>query len=83
MHLFEVSFYFAGAYYALFHRQQLLIPFILTIALYYFCGYFVKGKDISTRKKIMIATWADPELGNAIVRVTQRVDKVLNLIDKF
>jgi hypothetical protein len=81
MHVFEVSFYFAGVYYALFHKQELLLPFFVIIAIYFLLGYFVQGaRDISIRKKIMLATWSEPEIGNAFVRFSFRVDRILQLI---
>lgn len=83
MHLFKVAFYGAGAYYALFEEQRLLIPFFAIFALYFLLSFVVKGKGVSTRKKIMVATWNDPTEGNITVRVPVRVDRLTKLLESL
>ncbi len=59
MHIFKVAFYVSGAVYALFFDQGLLIPFTIVVVIYLLAGKFLnRGKDISTQKKIMLATWS-------------------------
>jgi hypothetical protein len=60
MHLFKVAFYASGAYYALFVDRGLLVPFFAVVAIYLIISSLIGGKDLSTRKKIMVATWTDP-----------------------
>lgn len=82
MHLFKVAFYVSGAYYALFVEQGLLLPFLAVILAYFLISSFVlKGaKDISIRKKIMLATWTDPTEGVITVRVPVRTEKVNEIV---
>jgi len=82
MHLFKVAFYASGAYYALFVDQGLLIPFFTVVAIYLIIShFFIGGKAISTRKKMMVATWADPSEGNINVRVPIKADRLLKLLE--
>jgi len=82
MHLFKVAFYASGAYYALFVDQGLLIPFFSVIAIYLVISHFiVGGKPISTRKKMMVATWTDPSEGNINVRVPIKADRLMKLLE--
>ncbi len=61
MHVFQVAFYGAGVFYALFVDQTILIPFLVIVALYVAAPFFIPGaKSLSTRKKIMQGTWGDP-----------------------
>lgn len=84
MHLFEVAFYLSGAYYAIFCRQYLLLPFLLIVGAYYLIGKFIRGAtDISVRKKLMLATWSSPLAGGALVRVHRRVDRILQVIQRY
>ena len=76
MNIFKVAFYFSGVFYAVFFEQALLIPFFSMIALYFLLGKVVGGKDVSVRKKLMMATWSDPEEGVIHVKVPVRVEKV-------
>lgn len=82
MHIFKVAFYASGAYYALFVEQSLLIPFAAIVIIYLLLSqlYFKGAKDISTRKKIMIATWTDPSEGVITVRVPVRPEKAHKII---
>lgn len=83
MHIFKVAFYVSGAVYALFFEQGLLIPFIAVVVIYLLAGKFLNGgKDISTRKKIMLATWSDPSEGVITVKVPVRTEKANELIAK-
>lgn len=83
MHLFQVAFYASGIYYALFVDRGLLIPFFSIVAAYLIISsFFIKGaKDISIRKKIMLATWSEPSEGVATVKVPVRTDKINNVIE--
>jgi len=61
MHLFQVAFYAAGVYFALFVDSTVLIPFFAVIALYLIASAMLAGaKNLSIRKKIMNATWTHP-----------------------
>lgn len=82
MHLFNVAFYFSGAFYALFVDRTLLLPFFAVIVLYFVLGKVVGGNDVSVRKKLMMATWSHPEEGVIIVKVPARVEKVKECIAK-
>lgn len=83
MHIFKVAFYVSGAVYALFFEQGLLIPFFTVLAIYLLAGKFLNGgKDISTRKKIMLATWSDPSEGVISVKVPVRTEKANEMIAK-
>ena len=84
MHVFEVAFYFSGVYYALFIDRSVLIPFTCVLALYFIASALLPGaKDLSTRKKMMNATWTHPSEGNIDVRIPVRVEKVLKIIESF
>ena len=82
MHLFKIAFYLSGAYYALFVEQGLLLPFFAVIVGYFLLStFFLKGaKDISIRKKVMLATWTDPSEGVITVRCPVRTEKANELI---
>lgn len=81
MHLFQVAFYGAGAFYALFIDQAALIPFFAIVALYVVASALLKGaKGLSTRKKIMQATWGHPSEPTIIARVPVRTEKVEKII---
>lgn len=83
MHIFKVAFYVSGAVYALFFEQGLLIPFFAVVVIYLLAGKFLNGgKDISTRKKIMLATWSDPAEGVITVKVPVRAEKANGMIAK-
>ena len=83
MHLFQVAFYASGIYYALFVDRGLLFPFFSIVAAYLVIStFFIKGaKDISIRKKIMLATWSDPSEGVCTVKVPVRTDKTNQVIE--
>lgn len=73
MHVFQVAFYGAGVYYALFIDRTVLLPFILIVALYVALSALLpRAKSLSTRKKIMAATWSTPAEPNIIARVQVR-----------
>lgn len=58
MHLFGVAFVISGILFALFNEQQLLLYFFLTIGGYIALSIVLPGgKNISNRKKIMVASW--------------------------
>ena len=58
MHLFELAFYLCGTYLAVFVRQTILYLFITIIALYLLLSTLMpNSQTISSRKKIMLATW--------------------------
>lgn len=60
-HIFKIAFYSAGAFYALFIDQRALIPFFAVLGLYFLLSAFLPGaQPLSTRKKIMQATWTQP-----------------------
>jgi hypothetical protein len=82
MHLFKIAFYVSGAFYALFIEQALLIPFLGVVGIYLLIStFFIKGaKDISIRKKLMLATWSDPSEGVVTVRVPVRTEKANEII---
>ena len=82
MHLFQVAFYASGIYYALFVDRGLLIPFFTIVAAYLIISaFFIKGaKNISIRKKIMLATWSEPSEGVATVKVPVRTEKANKII---
>ena len=70
MHVFQVAFYGAGVYYALFIDRAALFPFFAIVALYFIVSAILPGaKSLSTRKKIMSAAWTDPSEPNIIGRV--------------
>ena len=83
MHLFKVAFYASGAFYALFVDRSLLLPFFAVIAIYLIVSALIGGKSISTRKKIMVATWTEPSEGVFTVRVPIRVDRLIKLLDSL
>ena len=61
MHLFTFAFYAAGALYALFCKPILVFYFVAIIVGYLVIGYIYPGaKNLSSRKKIMVATWPPP-----------------------
>lgn len=81
MHLFEVAFYSAGVYFALFVDKRVLIPFFIIVALYFVASVFLKGaKGLSTRKKIMQATWGQPSNPTIYTKVAVRTEKVEKLL---
>ena len=83
MHVFMVAFAFAGACYAIFEQQSLLVYFSMVVAAYVVISALLPGaKNISIRKKIMLATWTHPSEGVIIVRVPVRVEKCEELIAK-
>jgi hypothetical protein len=64
MHLFEVAFFTAGGFYALFRQQILLAYFMAIVGIYLALSNFLPGlKDLSIRKKIMAGTWTAPSEG--------------------
>jgi hypothetical protein len=76
-----VAFYFSGAFYALFVDRTLLLPFFGVILLYLFIASRLPGaKDISTRKKIMLASWSEPSEGVVSMRVPVRTERVNEII---
>jgi hypothetical protein len=84
MHLFEVAFYTAGTLYALFAEQVLIFYFLLVVGAYIAIGEFLPGaKNLSIRKKIMLATWSPPSEGVITLRLPIRVDKTLKLIESL
>lgn len=73
MHLFGVAFIVAGVLYAIFQERLLILYFILTVVGYLAISFVIPGgRNISNRKKIMVATWEDPGEGNVQVRVPCR-----------
>ena len=61
MHVFQVAFYFAGVYYALFIDRAMLFPFFAVIVAYFVASALLpKAVALNTRKKIMQATWTHP-----------------------
>ena len=86
MHVFQVAFYGAGAFYALFIDQTALIPFFAIVLLYIIASALLRGaKSLSTRKKIMQATWGHPSEPTIIARVpvrTENVEKVISSLPK-
>lgn len=81
MHLFEFAFYTAGALYALFTEQILIFYFLLVVGAYIVIGAIIPGsKEISIRKKIMLATWTPPSEGVILMKIPTCVDKVLKLL---
>mgnify|MGYP000285971327 CR=1 FL=1 len=84
MHLFQFAFYTAGTYYALFIDRSALFPFFAVLAIYLILSAWLPGgQTLSTRKKIMQATWTPPSEPNIIARVAVRTEKVEKLIDNF
>lgn len=74
MHVFQVAFYGAGTFYALFIDQTALIPFFGIVALYMIIAALLpRSKELSTRKKLMLGTWSDPAEGNIVCRIPVRV----------
>jgi uncharacterized membrane protein YfcA len=68
-----VAFYFSGAYYALFVDRALLLPFFAVVLIYVLIASCMRGaRDISTRKKIMLASWTEPSEGVVTMRVPVR-----------
>lgn len=58
MHLFGVAFIVAGVLYAIFQERLLILYFALTVVGYLVISLIVPGgRNISNRKKIMVATW--------------------------
>jgi hypothetical protein len=73
MNALEFAFYGAGIYYALFIEQVLFIPFLAIVAFYLIASALLKGAHhLSTRKKIMQATWGEPKSPNIIARISVR-----------
>lgn len=74
MHIFQVAFFGAGALYALFEEQELLLYFFMIVGIYMaISAFYPGGKNISNRKKIMLSTWSEPSEGVIQVRVPIRV----------
>ena len=72
-----MAFYGAGAFYALFMERSVLVPFAVIVVLYVLAPYFIPGaKSLSTRKKIMMSSWGDPNQPSINVRVPVRTEKV-------
>jgi hypothetical protein len=82
MHVFKIAFYVSGIYYALFVDRAMLLPFFAVVLGYFLISTFLlKGsKDISIRKKIMLATWSEPSEGVITVRVPVRTEKASEII---
>ena len=72
MHVFNVAVYASFAYYALFVERSLILAFLAVIAIYFLLSFAIKGKSLSTRRKLMLATWSDPSEGVIINRVPVR-----------
>lgn len=73
MHLFGVAFIVAGVLYSIFQERLLILYFILTVIGYLAISFVIPGgRNISNRKKIMVATWEDPAEGVVQVRVPCR-----------
>ena len=82
MHVFQVAFYGAGVYYALFVDRAALFPFFAIVAMYFIIAAVLpKAKALSTRKKIIAASWSPPAEPNVIGRAGIRVDKVQQLLE--
>lgn len=82
MHLFEVAFFTAGAFYALFREQTLLFYFMGIVGIYLALGRLLPGlKDLSIRKKIMAGTWTPPSEGIIYAQHPVNVEKVIKLIE--
>lgn len=78
-----MAFYFSGAFYALFVDRTLLLPFFAVVLLYLLIASCLRGaKDISTRKKIMLASWTEPSEGVITIRVPVRTELVNEIIQK-
>lgn len=76
-----MAFYFSGAFYALFVDRTLLLPFFAVVLLYLFIASRLPGgKDISTRKKVMLASWTEPSEGIITMRVPVRTERVNEII---
>jgi hypothetical protein len=84
MHVFEVAFYASGAYYAIFVERGLLLPFVAVVVIYLLISsFFLKGaKDLSIRKKVMLASWTEPTEGIITMRLPVRTEKVRELIER-
>lgn len=81
MHLFEVAFYTAGVFYALFSEQILIFYFLLVVGAYLIASNVYPGaKNIGIRKKIMLGTWSPPSEGVIHNRIPIRVDKLLKFL---
>lgn len=77
MNILGVAFIVAGALFAITREQILVLYFLLTVALYIAISFIIPGaRNISNRKKIMVATWGEPSEGVIQVRVPCRVEKV-------
>eukprot|EP00919_Chromeraceae_sp_WS-2016_P041590 GHVR01099095.1.p1 GENE.GHVR01099095.1~~GHVR01099095.1.p1 ORF type:complete len:123 (+),score=9.52 GHVR01099095.1:1117-1485(+) len=82
MHLFEFAFFASGVLYALFCQQLLIFYFLLIVGAYLLIGKFIPGaKELSTRKKIMAATWSPPSEGVVLNKTTVRVEKVKKILE--
>jgi hypothetical protein len=58
MHLFGVAFVISGILFALSTSRSFFFTFFLTIGGYIAAEYCAsRGKNISNRKKIMVASW--------------------------
>lgn len=81
MHLFQVAFYGAGTFYALFIDRSVLIPFFAILALYLIASALLpRAKPLSTRKKLMQATWGHPNDPNILCKIPVRTEKVEKII---
>lgn len=81
MHLYEVAFYAAGTYFAVFVDNRVLIPFFAIVIIYSVASAQFKGvQELSTRKKIMQATWSHPSSPSIYAKIPVRTEKVQKLI---
>ena len=84
MHVFKVAFYTSGVYYALFIDRTVLLPFFAILAIYCIGSALLPGaKPLSTRKKIMAATWDPPSDPSIIIRGSVRVETIQKIIDSL
>jgi hypothetical protein len=82
MHVFQVAFYAAGVYYALFIDCRALVPFFTVVALYFIISAVLpRAKTLGNRKKLMQATWSPPSEPNIICRIPVRTEKIQKIID--
>ena len=81
MHLFAFSFYAAGVLFAFFHQPMLILYFLFFVGGYIVISATYKGaKTLKTRKKIMLATWSEPQEGVITGRFKVRTEKVEKII---
>ena len=74
MHIFQVAFFAAGALYAIFEAQQLILYFFMIVGIYMaISAFYPGGKNVSNRKKIMLSTWSEPSEGVIQCKVPIRV----------